>query len=293
VDTRYKFNGIERVQDFGLNMDMAMYRSYDPAIGRWWQIDPLAALAPEQTPYRFGFNSPMNFTDPWGLFETRREAREYKEENDVEGRVKKQKDGSFAIVNKKEKYSVTKDKQYGVSFQKLGKAPKDDKPKFDENVHPTPVPDWLNGIYTSWPAAEGEGYVWYDKEHNVVPYDPPINVAHWLGRMFDGVGMLTGGSKVIGAVTGATRGLWTLTKRGASAIKNHKTFGTIYKSKSDGLWWAVDKAGHGGSKFKVFKETKKGLEWYRDADEFGDFILDKHKGSTGTFIPWGQLSTVK
>ncbi|MEM6817137.1 MAG: hypothetical protein AAF600_22550 [Bacteroidota bacterium] len=36
---------------------------------------------------------------------------------------------------------------------------------------------------------------------------------------------------------------------------------------------------------KVFKEGKKGLEWFRDADEFGNFILNKHKGSTGKFIP--------
>lgn len=89
------------------------------------------------------------------------------------------------------------------------------------------------------------------------------------------------------------RGLWRLTKEGAEAIKNHKTFGTIYKSTSDGLWWAVDNAGHGGSKFKVFRETKKGLEWIYDADEFGDFIMNKHKGETGKLIPWDQLSTIK
>jgi RHS repeat-associated protein len=41
-DNRYKFNGIERVPDFGLNMDLAPFRSYDPAIGRWWQADPIA-----------------------------------------------------------------------------------------------------------------------------------------------------------------------------------------------------------------------------------------------------------
>jgi len=89
------------------------------------------------------------------------------------------------------------------------------------------------------------------------------------------------------------RGLWVLTKGGSSAIKNHKTFGAIFKSSSDGLWWAIDKAGHGGSRFKVFKEGKKGLEWFRDADEFGDFIINKHKGSTGKLIPWGHLKTVK
>lgn len=42
-----------------------------------------------------------------------------------------------------------------------------------------------------------------------------------------------------------------------------------------------------------FKEGKKGLEWFKDADEFGTYIFDKHKGSEGTFIPWGQFKTVK
>ncbi len=91
----------------------------------------------------------------------------------------------------------------------------------------------------------------------------------------------------------ASRGLWKLTDAGATIIKNHKRWGNIYKSESDGLWWAVDKYGHGNSKFKVFKEGKGGLEWFKDADEFGDFIINKHKGETGKFIPWGHLSTVK
>jgi hypothetical protein len=292
-------------------MDMAMYRSYDPAIGRWWQIDPLAALAPEQTPYRFGFNSPMNFTDPWGLFETRREAREYKEENDVEGRVKKQKDGSFAIVNKKEKYSITKDKQYGVSFQKLGKAPKDDQPKFDENVHPTPVPDWLNGIYTSWPA-EGEGYVWYDKEHNVVPYDPPVNVAHWLGRMFDGFGMLSGGSKVVGAITGAIKkgGAKNAVRNAHLAGKTHPTTNVPFNDDgfpdfSDHLFKdangveidiMITPTGKRGSDFTAaneaagFKSTPKGYTWHhhqtRGRMQLVKTAIHSKTGHTGGFSLW-------
>lgn len=61
LDTRYKFNGIERVQDFGLNMDLAMYRSYDPAIGRWWQADPI--VKPWENPYAAMYNNPMNWSD--------------------------------------------------------------------------------------------------------------------------------------------------------------------------------------------------------------------------------------
>lgn len=56
-----------------------------------------------------------------------------------------------------------------------------------------------------------------------------------------------------------------------------------------GLWWAVDNAGHGESAFKVFKEIGKGLEWFRDADRFGDFVVGKHKGATGMLIPWKHL----
>ncbi|MCF6402513.1 DUF6443 domain-containing protein [Chitinophaga filiformis] len=87
------------------------------------------------------------------------------------------------------------------------------------------------------------------------------------------------------------RGLWALTEKAASVVKQHRNsfFGKFYKSASDGLWWSVDKTGHGKSKFKVFKETAKGLEWIADADEFGDFIIGKHKGDTGKFIEWKDL----
>ena len=84
-----------------------------------------------------------------------------------------------------------------------------------------------------------------------------------------------------------------MTDEGASTIATSKTWGKFYKSASDGTWWAVDKYGHGGSAFKVFKETPKGLEWINDADKFGDFIVGKHKGPTGTLIPWGQLNIIK
>ena len=39
----------------------------------------------------------------------------------------------------------------------------------------------------------------------------------------------------------------------------------------------------GGVVFKVFEKRGKDLEWFRDADEFGDFIDPdkKHKGPKG------------
>jgi RHS repeat-associated protein len=44
-------------------------RMQDPQIGRWWQMDPLAELAYDWTPYRYGFDNPVSFTDPNGMFE--------------------------------------------------------------------------------------------------------------------------------------------------------------------------------------------------------------------------------
>ena len=85
------------------------------------------------------------------------------------------------------------------------------------------------------------------------------------------------------------RGLWKLTNEGSS---KRRVIGNrvYYQHKTTGLWWSVDTAGHGGSAFKVFKETEGGtLEWYRDADKYGDFIdpNKKHKGKKGKKVCGG------
>lgn len=86
------------------------------------------------------------------------------------------------------------------------------------------------------------------------------------------------------------RALWQLTKDGSTAMKRGGPFNTtFYKSASDGTWRTPDMVGHGSSAFKVFEETKKGLQWIRDADKHGTYIDGKWKGDTGRFIPWSNL----
>lgn len=104
-----------------------------------------------------------------------------------------------------------------------------------------------------------------------------------------------GGLKVIGAqglkqavMRGASRGLWKITKEGTERAAQWGKR-TISKHRSTGLWWSKDTAGHGGSVWKVFKEEAGGLRHFRDADKYGDFIVGKHKGPVGEFIPWKLL----
>lgn len=46
-------------------------RFYMPDVGRWGVVDPLAEKAPNLSPFRYGFNNPVRYTDPKGLFETK------------------------------------------------------------------------------------------------------------------------------------------------------------------------------------------------------------------------------
>lgn len=64
-DHCYRYNGIERVEELGL--DLAPFRSYDPAIGRWMQIDPMAENHYYINPYHHVMNNPISYTDPMGL----------------------------------------------------------------------------------------------------------------------------------------------------------------------------------------------------------------------------------
>lgn len=66
-DNRYRYNGKEFSEELGLYDYGA--RWYDPAIARWNAVDPVADFAPNWTPYRYGFNNPISFHDPTGMFE--------------------------------------------------------------------------------------------------------------------------------------------------------------------------------------------------------------------------------
>ncbi len=65
----FNYNGKELNESLDLNMVEMDWRQYDPAIARFNVVDPLADFANQvdKSPYSFGWNNPILYSDPSGL----------------------------------------------------------------------------------------------------------------------------------------------------------------------------------------------------------------------------------
>src|SRR5690554_3614816 len=106
---RFGFNGQEKVNEIsGMgNHNTAEFWEYDTRLGRRWNVDPVDQISVSN--YAVNGNNPIWAYDVLGNFDSKREAKDYKKENKLKGRVVSSKEEGVNYEIRNRNYTYFKD----------------------------------------------------------------------------------------------------------------------------------------------------------------------------------------
>ncbi|HCA07162.1 DUF6443 domain-containing protein [Chryseobacterium sp.] len=285
---KYKYNGKE-LQESGM-YDYG-FRQYMPDLGRWSSPDPLSELASSWTSYRYAYDNPLRYIDPKGLFESRKEARQYRREHDLHGSIKKQKDGSYAINDRDNMISYTKgndsdlaasdahDNDGVVESVLVTKTPYSQKDAFDLTT--TDISLFENIAWKGMSTAQKSKFVWDAKKiiKTTTGLKIPGSTSSWyrakIPKAMKGIGVA--GGAVAGAVI-----IYDVVD--SKQIKASNILDAVVTGVSfvPGWGWVV-----GGVFFGADMITK-GLTGQSIGDHVDNYIEENYGKDDGALIDWSK-----
>jgi RHS repeat-associated protein len=154
-DYRFGFNGKEKDNELlgdgnAYNFDARMY---DPRLGRWLSVDPLAEKFPDQSPYSFAFNDPIAYIDPDG------QAPKFKVDKGITDRSEF--DQVFKILEKSKMYTDLT--QY--IYDKTGYPIEFIDREADMSKFPKDALYFIPAAGGDYPGPSGEKRVFIDMKH--------------------------------------------------------------------------------------------------------------------------------